>query len=283
MFANIGNADDARLAVEQGAEGVGLLRTEFLFHDRATPPSEDEQVAALTEIAERLQGRPLIVRTLDAGADKPLPFVAHEPEANPFLGKRGIRVSLEQPELFSAQLRAILRVAAEHPLSVMFPMVSTVAELQAARRLLDAARAELGSDAPLEVGVMIEVPAAALQAEQLAPHLDFFSIGTNDLSQYTMAAERGNPALAGLLKDALEPVLILIAQRHRRRGGARPLGRRLRRARRRPGRRAAPGRARRARTEHGAGPDPGREGAPARCSRGPGTRVALPRRWRTRT
>ena len=210
MFANIGNADDARLAVEQGAEGVGLLRTEFLFHDRATPPSEDEQVAALTEIAERLQGRPLIVRTLDAGADKPLPFVAHEPEANPFLGKRGIRVSLEQPELFSAQLRAILRVAAEHPLSVMFPMVSTVAELQEARRLLDAARAELGSDAPLEVGIMIEVPAAALQAEQLAPHLDFFSIGTNDLSQYTMAAERGNPALAGLLKDALEPVLILI-------------------------------------------------------------------------
>jgi phosphoenolpyruvate-protein kinase (PTS system EI component) len=211
VFANIGNARDARLAVEQGAEGVGLLRTEFLFHDRATPPSEDEQVAALTEIAERLEGRPLIVRTLDAGADKPLPFVAHEPEANPFLGKRGIRVSLEQPELFSAQLRAILRVAAAHPLAVMFPMVSTAAELLAARALLDTARAQLSSDAPLEVGAMIEVPAAALQAEQLAPHLDFFSIGTNDLSQYTMAAERGNPALAGLLEDALEPVLTLIA------------------------------------------------------------------------
>ena len=211
VFANIGNASDAQLAVSQGAEGVGLLRTEFLFHDRATPPSEDEQVAALTEIAERLDGRPLIVRTLDAGADKPLPFLTIEPEANPFLGRRGIRLSLEQPELFSTQLRAILRVAAEHPLSVMFPMVSTVAELQAARRLLDGAREALGSTAQLEVGVMIEVPAAALQAAQLAPHVDFFSIGTNDLSQYTMAAERGNPALAGLLAEALEPVLTLIA------------------------------------------------------------------------
>lgn len=211
VFANIGSADDARLAVEHGAEGVGLLRTEFLFHDRPIPPSEDEQVAALTEIAERLRGRPLIVRTLDAGADKPLPFLATEPEANPFLGRRGIRLSLQQPELFSAQLRAILRVAAEHPLSVMFPMISTVAELQAARRLLDAARDELGSAAPLEVGAMIEVPAAALEAARLAPHVDFFSIGTNDLSQYTMAAERGNPALAGLLEDALEPVLTLVA------------------------------------------------------------------------
>jgi phosphocarrier protein FPr len=211
IFANIGNAGDARLAVSQGAEGVGLLRTEFLFHDRATPPSEDEQVAALTEIAEALGGRPLIVRTLDAGADKPLPFLPIEPEANPFLGRRGIRLSLDAPDLFSTQLRAILRVAAEHPLSVMFPMVSTVAELQAARTLLDAAREQLSSTAQLEVGAMIEVPAAALMAEQFAPHLDFFSIGTNDLSQYTMAAERGNPALAGLLQAALEPVLTLIA------------------------------------------------------------------------
>ena len=211
VFANIGNASDARLAVEQGAEGVGLLRTEFLFHDRATPPSEDEQVRALTEIAERLKGRPLIVRTLDAGADKPLPFLPMEPEANPFLGRRGIRLSLAQPELFSTQLRAILRVAAEHPLSVMFPMVATVTELQAARQLLDDARAALGSTAQLEVGVMIEVPAVALQAAEFAPHVDFFSIGTNDLSQYTMAAERGNPALAGLLAAALEPVLTLIA------------------------------------------------------------------------
>jgi phosphocarrier protein FPr len=153
----------------------------------------------------------LIVRTLDAGADKPLPFLPMGPEANPFLGRRGIRLSLEHPELFETQLRAILRVAAEHPLSVMFPMVSTAGELLAARRHLGAAREALGSSTQLEVGVMIEVPAAALQADELAPHVDFFSIGTNDLSQYTMAAERGNPALAGLLAEALEPVLTLIA------------------------------------------------------------------------
>ena len=181
---------------------------------RTEPPSEDEQVEALTEIATRLKGRPLIVRTLDAGADKPLPFIATEPEDNPFLGTRGLRLSLVHPELFPTQLRAILRVAAEHPVSVMFPMVSTVDEVLAARELL--------GPTDIEVGAMIEVPAAALQADLLAPHLDFFSIGTNDLSQYTMAAERGNPALAPLLEAAQQPVLALIdatvraAERHGR-------------------------------------------------------------------
>ena len=241
-------------------------------------------MAALTEIAQRLEGRPLIVRTLDAGADKPLPFVAHEPEANPFLGKRGIRVSLEQPELFSAQLRAILRVAAEHPLAVMFPMVSTVGRAAGRATSSSTPRARSSAaTAPLEVGAMIEVPAAAIQAAQLAPHLDFFSIGTNDLSQYTMAAERGNPALAGLLEDALEPVLTLIAsvtaaaEQHGRWVGV------CGELRRRPGRGAAAGRARRARVEHGPGRHPGRQGAPARCSRGPESRVAFLRRWRIRT
>jgi phosphoenolpyruvate-protein kinase (PTS system EI component) len=171
----------------------------------------EEQAAAYKSVFDAFPGKKVVLRTLDAGADKPLRFLPTEPEANPFLGQRGIRLSLAQPELFSAQLRAILRVAASHPLSVMFPMVSTVAELQAARGLLDAAREQLGSTAQLEVGAMIEVPAAAIAADELAPHLDFFSIGTNDLSQYTMAAERGNPALAGLLQAALEPVLTLIA------------------------------------------------------------------------
>ena len=207
VFANIGSAADAEEAVAQGAEGVGLLRTEFLYLERTEPPSEDEQVAVLTEIAERLGGRPLIVRTLDAGADKPMPFIATEPEANPFLGRRGLRLSLAHPDLFSTQLRAIMRVAAEHPVSVMFPMVTTVDEVLAARELLDA----VGSAAKIEVGAMIEVPAAALQADLLAPHLDFFSIGTNDLSQYVAAAERGNPALAPLLEAVREPVLELIA------------------------------------------------------------------------
>jgi phosphocarrier protein FPr len=207
VFANVGSAAEARSAAGQGAEGVGLLRTEFLFLDRATPPDEEEQVAVLREIAAALDGRPVVVRTLDAGADKPLPFLRQEPEDNPFLGVRGIRLSLAQPELFKTQLRAILRVAAEHPIKVMFPMVATLDELRAARALLD----ELGAGPQLEVGVMVEVPALALQAGEFAPEVDFFSIGTNDLAQYTMAAERGNAALAGLLEDARAPVLALIA------------------------------------------------------------------------
>jgi phosphoenolpyruvate-protein kinase (PTS system EI component) len=149
----------------------------------------------------------VIVRTLDAGADKPLPFLRQEPEDNPFLGVRGIRLSLAQPELFRTQLRAIVRVAGEHPIKLMFPMVATREELRAARALLD----ELGAGPQLEVGVMVEVPALAIQAEEFAPDVDFFSVGTNDLAQYTMAAERGNAALAGLLDDARAPVLALIA------------------------------------------------------------------------
>jgi len=211
VFANVGSAAEARRAVEQGAEGVGLLRTEFLFLDRATPPDEEEQVAVLREIAEALEGRPVVVRTLDAGADKPLPFLRQDPEDNPFLGVRGIRLSLAQPDLFRTQLRAIVRVAEEHPLALMFPMVATAAELRAARALLDEVRAELGASAALEVGVMVEVPALALEAAAIAPEVDFFSIGTNDLAQYTMAAERGNAAVAGLLEGARTPVLALIA------------------------------------------------------------------------
>jgi multiphosphoryl transfer protein len=212
VFANIGSTAEAARAVEQGAEGVGLLRTEFLFLDRATPPDEEEQVEVLSEIARALDGRPVIVRTLDAGADKPLPFLRQEPESNPFLGRRGIRLSLAEPELLTTQLRAILRVAEEHPLKVMFPMVATLDEVRAARALLAEARAALGSQAELEVGVMVEVPALALQAAQFAPEVDFFSVGTNDLAQYTMAAERGNAALAELLDAARAPVLALIAE-----------------------------------------------------------------------
>ena len=255
VFANIGSPAEARKAVEQGAEGVGLLRTEFLFLDRAEPPDEDEQVAVLREIATALDGRPLVVRTLDAGADKPLPFLRQEPEDNPFLGRRGIRLSLARPDLFRTQLRAILRVAAEHPLAVMFPMVATLDEVRAARAELDAAREELGSSAALEVGVMVEVPGLALQAAEFAAEVDFFSVGTNDLAQYTMAAERGNAALAGLLEDARSPVLALIAAVTAAASRARPLGRGLRRAGRRSGGRCAACGARRARAQHGRGPD----------------------------
>ena len=210
VFANLGNAGEAAKAVDLGAEGVGLLRTEFLFLDRAELPSEDEQTETLREIAAALDGRPLVVRTLDAGADKPLPALPMPPEANPFLGVRGVRLTLERPEILATQFRAILRVAAEHPVKVMLPMVATVSEIHAARDLLDRARGDTGIDAPLEFGIMVEVPAAALSAAELAEHVDFFSLGTNDLTQYTMAAERGNERLAPLLTGPQPAVLRLV-------------------------------------------------------------------------
>jgi phosphoenolpyruvate-protein kinase (PTS system EI component) len=197
----VGSAAEARAAVELGADGIGLLRTEFLFLDRTDPPTEDEQREAYEEIAAAMQGRPVIVRTLDAGADKPLPFLPMPPEDNPFLGVRGIRLGLEHTELLRTQLRAIAAAARRHPIRAMLPMVATQAELDAARALLEA---------PLELGIMVEVPAAALAADTI--DAAFFSIGTNDLTQYTMAAERGNERLAPLLDGPQPAVLELIAR-----------------------------------------------------------------------
>ena len=211
VFANLGTGSDAARAVQLGAEGVGLLRTEFLFLGRAELPGEEEQAQTLREIAQALDGRPLIVRTLDAGADKPLPALPMPAEENPFLGVRGIRLALARPELLATQFRAILRVAAEHPVKTMLPMVATLGEITAARALLDRARADTGIDAPMELGIMVEVPAAALAAARLAAHVDFFSLGTNDLTQYTMAAERGDARLASLLAGPQPAVLRLVA------------------------------------------------------------------------
>jgi phosphoenolpyruvate-protein kinase (PTS system EI component) len=175
-------------------------------------PSEQEQEVAYRGIAEPLGGRPLIVRTLDVGGDKPLPYLPVPPEANPFLGLRGLRLGLARPDVLRTQLRAILRVAADHPVKVMFPMVTSLAELRAARALLEEARHEVdgaGGRLPsnLEVGIMVEVPAVALTAEVFAADVDFFSIGTNDLTQYTLAAERGNERVAGFA-DALHPAVL---------------------------------------------------------------------------
>jgi phosphoenolpyruvate-protein phosphotransferase/dihydroxyacetone kinase phosphotransfer subunit len=210
VFANIGSTADAAKAVELGAEGVGLLRTEFLFLDRAQLPDEEEQVATLVEIANALDGRPLVVRTLDAGADKPLPALPMPAEANPFLGVRGIRLALRRRDVLATQLRAILRAAQDHPIKAMLPMVATLDEIVATRAVLDEAREQTGIDAPLELGIMVEVPAAALTAARLAPHVDFFSLGTNDLTQYTMAAERGDERLASLLAGPQPAVLRLV-------------------------------------------------------------------------
>jgi multiphosphoryl transfer protein len=208
--ANLGSLADARAAFAAGADEAGLVRTEFLFLGRATRPDVAEQEEEYAAIAEAMGGRRTTLRTLDVGGDKPLPYLPMPAEENPFLGVRGLRLALDRPVLLHDQLDAVCRAARRAPTSVMFPMVSTVAELRAARAALVEAAGLQGLPDELRVGMMVEVPAAALKIESFLPHLDFVSIGTNDLTQYTLAAERGNPGVAAL-SDALDPgVLQLI-------------------------------------------------------------------------
>ncbi len=217
VVANIGNVEGAKSAVENGAEGVGLLRTEFLYLERTKLPTEEEQFQVIKDILNIFGDMPVILRTLDVGGDKEIPYMGLEAESNSFLGQRALRLCLVRPDIFKPQLRAALRASVGYNLKIMFPMVATASEVRAARKVLDECAVELRNEGvqmaeDIEIGIMVEIPSAALVADQLAKEVDFFSIGTNDLSQYTMAADRTNPKVAELSNAFFPAVLRLVRE-----------------------------------------------------------------------
>lgn len=215
IYANIGTDDEVEGALENGAEGIGLLRSELLYLSRGTLPSEEELFESYKNVIIKMQGKRVIIRTLDVGADKKIPYLNLANEENPALGLRGIRVCLKNKELFKAQIRAILRASAYGKASIMLPMIISKSEVLESRELIEKCKHELfdenqAFDSKIELGIMIETPSSAIMCEQLASVVDFFSVGTNDLVQYTLAIDRQNPSVAHLANDNLEPVLRLI-------------------------------------------------------------------------